>query len=82
MLLARLSTRMALVTKVILSNPHEFCCTFCLREVDIDNLFFNCSISIQVWKKIYKCLKVDFIPFEQVWNHFISFGEEQETCSN
>ncbi|XP_045831669.1 uncharacterized protein LOC123923074 [Trifolium pratense] len=76
LLLARLPTRMALVRKGIINNPREFCCVFCFREEeDIDHLFFNCSVSIQVWKKIYKWMAVDFIPFEEGWKHFISFGD-------
>ncbi|CAJ2628008.1 unnamed protein product [Trifolium pratense] len=76
LLLARLPTRKALERKRIISNPRELCCAFCFREEeDIDHLFFNCSISIQVWKKVYEWLDMNFITFEEVWKHFTTFGD-------
>ncbi|XP_045831366.1 uncharacterized protein LOC123922712 [Trifolium pratense] len=76
LLLARLPTRKALERKRIISNPRELCCAFCFREEeDINHLFFNCSISIQVWKKVYEWLDMNFITFEEVWKHFTTFGD-------
>ncbi|MCI16259.1 putative ribonuclease H protein, partial [Trifolium medium] len=75
LLLAKLPTRMALVRKGIIVNPRESCCAFCFREAeDIDHLFFNCPFSNQVWTKIYKWLNVEFIPFDESWKHFVTFG--------
>jgi hypothetical protein len=29
------------------------------------HLFLNCSLSIQLWKQVFKSLNVDFITFEE-----------------
>jgi hypothetical protein len=48
-------TQMSLFRKNIISNQREWCCAFCFNEEEeeeIQHLFFNCSLSIRVWKKI------------------------------
>jgi hypothetical protein len=61
--------------KCIIVNPRELCCAFCFRKKkDIEHLFFKCSFSLQLWKTIINWMKVECIPFEEGWQHFISFG--------
>jgi hypothetical protein len=50
---------MTLARKGVILNPREWCCAFWFREEeDINHLFFNCTFSLQVWKKIYRWLNV------------------------
>ncbi|CAJ2667257.1 unnamed protein product [Trifolium pratense] len=75
LLLSRLPTRMVLARKSILVNPHELCCIFCFEEQEeLSHVLFNCSFSQKSWKRIFKWMNVDFISFDDGWNHFSSFG--------
>jgi hypothetical protein len=41
---------------------------------DIDHLFFTCDFSINVWKSVFRWLKVDVIIFLGEMEHFNVFG--------
>jgi hypothetical protein len=75
LLIEKLPTREALYNKGIITNNHERCCVFCLREVeDINHIFYNCRIAIQIWNRIFGWMGIQAIPFAGIQNHFAQFG--------
>jgi hypothetical protein len=75
LLLSRLPTRMALARKNIIVNLHELSCIFYGEEQEeLSHLLFNCPFSQELWKRIFKWMNVDFISFDEGWEHFFAFG--------
>jgi hypothetical protein len=75
LLLGKLPTKAALFDKGIITNNFEKCCVFCSNEVeDIQHVFFNCNLIVQVWDSIFKWLGTNAIVNATVTEHFLTFG--------
>jgi hypothetical protein len=75
LLLEKLPTKDALYNKGIITNMLERCCVFCLNELeDINHIFFICTVSSQIWSKVFRWMGVNPISFVNITNHFTLFG--------
>jgi hypothetical protein len=75
LVLEKLPTKEALFNKGIITSNFERCCVFCsIEEEDIRHVFFKCHMIHQVWEYIFKWMRVSFIDFSSVTDHFLSFG--------
>jgi hypothetical protein len=83
LLLEKLPTKDALYNKGIITNNQERRCVLCLREYeDINHIFFNCSVSIEVWSNIFRWLRLNLIHFVNICNHFNLFGTTLKGATN
>jgi hypothetical protein len=83
LLINKIPTREALFNKGIITNNHERCCDLCFREnEDTNHIFFNCSRSVEVWRIIIRWMGIKAIPFANICNHFILFGNSLKEATN
>jgi hypothetical protein len=83
LMLEKLPTGEALFNKGIITNNHDRCCVFCFKEnEDINHIFFKCSISVEVWRTIFRWMGLKDIPFLNICNHFTLFGESLKETNN
>jgi hypothetical protein len=75
LLLAKLPTKVALFDKGIITSNFEKCCVFCSTEAeDIQHVFLNCNLIVQVWNSIFNWLGSNIIVNASVSEHFLTFG--------
>jgi hypothetical protein len=83
LLLEKLPTRKALFNKGIITNYHERYCVFCFKEhEDINHLFFNCNVSEEVWRAIFRWMGLHVAPCVSICNHFTLFGDSLKATNN
>jgi hypothetical protein len=75
LLLAKLPTKVALFDKGIITTNLEKCCVFCSGvEEDIQHVFFNCNVILQLWDAIFNWLGTTSVTYVSVTDHFLNFG--------
>jgi hypothetical protein len=75
LLLEKLPTKDVLYNKGIITNTLERCCVFCLNELeDINHIFFTCTVSSQIWSKVFRWMGINPIGYVNINNHFTRFG--------